>query len=297
MEQAELFSDLVPTFPPRGFDSERTADRDVFVDTIWNFYRRAKREMVWRDDTSPYAVFVSEVMLQQTQVSRVAIKFPPFVQRFPDFATLAGSPLSEVLAMWTGLGYNRRARFLHRSAQLIIDEHGGTLPDTPEELVMLPGIGPNTAGSVAAFAYNRPVVFIETNIRRVFISAFFPETEAVHDRMILPIVEQTLQRDNPREWYWALMDVGVALARSSGNANRRSVHYARQSAFENSDRQLRGRILRILTERGGMCAEELPEYTGFPEDRVILAVDALEREELVRRRRDDDATRVVINDG
>lgn len=296
MEQAELFSELLPTFPSGGLDAGRPEDRDRFVDLIWTYYRHAGREMVWRDDTSPYTVFVSEVMLQQTQVSRVAVKFPPFVQRFPDFATLAAAPLSDVLGMWSGLGYNRRARFLHRSAQTIENEYGGILPDTPEELVTLPGIGPNTAGSIAAFAYNRPVVFIETNIRRVFISAFFPEDAAVHDRMILPVVEHTLQRHNPREWYWALMDAGVALAQSSVNANRRSVHYARQSTFENSDRQLRGRILRILTERGETCAEELPHYTGFPEDRVTLALTALEREELVRRRDDDGTVHVAIND-
>ena len=298
MEQAERLSEPVPPFPPGGFDGEKPEERTAFVDTVWNYYRRAGRNMAWRDDTSPYAVYISEVMLQQTQVSRVEMKFPLFIRRFPDFSSLAAAQLSEVLALWSGLGYNRRARYVHQAARIIETEYGGILPDTPGALVALPGIGPNTAGSIAAFAYNQPVVFIETNIRRVYISAFYPAAEAVHDRMILPLVEQTLQRKNPREWYWALMDLGAALSRKSENANRRSVHYARQSTFENSDRQLRGRIMRMLTEYGAMCAEEdLPAYTGFPEDRVRRVITALEREKLVTRRHEDGTARVAINNG
>ena len=278
--EGDLFLDL--DIGEVGYDPEVGADRERFSALIWDFYRLAGRRMPWRDDPNPYWVFVSEIMLQQTQVSRVMQKFPPFVERFPDFMSLASSPFSEVLLYWSGLGYNRRAKFMHRSASSIMGEHAGRLPDDPDVLRTLPGIGVNTAGSIAAFAYNRPVVFIETNIRRVFLHLFFPGEEEVHDRRIFPLIDRTLPRDNPREWYWALMDFGVELARRTGNSNRRSAHYTRQKPFEDSDRQLRGRVLRALTERGAIVAEEVPEYTGFAEDRVRPVLERMRREGLIR---------------
>lgn len=221
-------------------------------------------------------------MLQQTQVPRVIEKYPIFMRRFPTFDSLAQAPLSDVLAQWSGLGYNRRAKYLHNAAKTIVETYDGRLPDGPETLVQLPGIGPNTAGSIAAFAFNAPVVFIETNIRRVMIAAFFATaTRPIHDKEILPIVEATLPRDRSREWYWALMDLGVAIGKRGDNPNRRSAHYVRQSPFEGSDRQVRGAIVRLLSERGAIVAEELPEYTGFPAEQVGRVLDRLAIEEIV----------------
>lgn len=251
----------------------------AFIDRVRRFYRENRRAMPWRDDVRPYAIFVSEVMLQQTQVSRVIGKYRAFTERLPDFATLAAAPFGEVLALWSGLGYNRRARYLHDAARIVAERPDG-LPRSPEELRKLPGIGVNTAGSIAAFAFNAPVVFIETNIRRVYLDHFFPGVGDVHDKEILPLVERHLDRDNPREWYWALMDYGSELGRRE-NANRRSRHYARQSTFTDSDRQLRGKILRALTEQGSTAAEQLPEYTGFSESRVDAALEGLVRDRLV----------------
>lgn len=206
--------------------------------------------MPWRDEITPYRIVVSELMLQQTQVSRVMDKYPEFIMRFPDFTTLSQAPLAGVLEAWQGLGYNRRAKYLHTIARRVVDEWGGILPQDPEMLISLTGIGRSTAGSIAAFAFNMPVVFIETNIRRVFIHHFFPEGDAIADSQILPVVEQTLDRDNPREWYYALMDYGTWLAGRMQNPNRRSRHYLKQSAFEGSDRQIRGQLLRkLLTEK------------------------------------------------
>lgn len=270
-----------------------------FQEIIWDFYRTSRRSMPWRDNTDPYWVLVSEIMLQQTQVSRVMVKFDPFVRRFPTVHSLAEASLADVLRLWSGLGYNRRARFLHQSAGVIVRDFAGVVPAEPSVLGTLPGIGPATAGSVAAFAYNRPVVFIETNIRRVFLTAFFSQDDrgvgdrpvddravhdrTVHDRELLPLIEQTLPHDNPREWYWALMDVGVHLAKTAGNANRRSAHYTRQSPFEKSRRQLRGRILQVLTDRGTIAAEELPAYTGFGADEVTEVLAILEAEGFIDR--------------
>jgi A/G-specific adenine glycosylase len=254
-----------------------------FVRIVLDHYARAPREMPWRSNPNPYWVFVSEVMLQQTQVPRVMDRFPAFVARFPDFAALGSAPFPDVLAAWSGLGYNRRARYLHRSAGEIVETFGGELPREPTVLQTLPGIGPNTAGSIAAFAWNRPVVFIETNIRRVFLHHFFPEERGVHDREILALVERTLPQTEPRVWYWALMDYGVYLAATEGNANRRSRHYQRQKPFEQSDRQLRGRILRALTRDGGISVAELIPATDFSEERVVAALTALERDDLIRQ--------------
>jgi A/G-specific adenine glycosylase len=239
--------------------------------------------MPWRETHDPYRIFVSEIMLQQTQVPRVMQKYPEFLTRFPDFHALAAAELREVLLAWQGLGYNRRAKFLHGAARRIVGEHGGELPREPELLATLPGVGPNTAGSLAAFAYNLPVVFIETNIRRVFIHFFFREADGVHDRDILPLVEATLDHEDPRTWYYALMDYGSMLAKWFPNPNRRSAHYTRQGAFENSDRQLRGRLLRALGERETLAVEELPAVLGFSDERVESVLAALEREGFVAR--------------
>ncbi|MEX2442069.1 MAG: A/G-specific adenine glycosylase [Alkalispirochaeta sp.] len=262
-------------------DSEK--DRGRFRSTILDYYAWAGRTMPWRDQPTPYWVFVSEMMLQQTQVKRVLVKFLPFVARFPSFPALAEAAFSEILSKWSGLGYNRRARFMHRAAQEVVTGHNGQLPSEPQQLQALPGIGPNTAGSIAAFAYNRPVVFIETNIRRVFLHFFFPREEQVHDRQLFPLIETTLFREDPRRWYWALMDYGVALARVTENPNRRSRHYMRQKPFVGSDRQLRGRILKALTESGSLSAAELPMVTGADRARSEAVAAKLETEGLLAR--------------
>lgn len=217
-------------------------DVQPFKDVVWEHYRDHGRSMPWRDDPNPYWVVVSEVMLQQTQVSRVMEKFPAFVKCFPSFKALASASSGEVIAAWQGLGYNRRALNLHRLA----NEIDGQLPRDPQELVKLPGIGPGTAGSIVAFAFDAPVVFIETNIRRVFIHHFFTDQAEVHDKEILLLVEATLDQERPREWYYALMDYGNFLAKQLPNPNRRSKHYTVQSRFEGSDRQLRGAMVRAL---------------------------------------------------
>jgi A/G-specific adenine glycosylase len=217
-----------------------------FQDKIWEYYREYGRDLIWRHNPSPYQVVVSEIMLQQTQVSRVVERYPRWMMRFPDFAALAQASVADVLEEWQGLGYNRRALFLHRIAQAVMENYDGQLPNDPAELVKLPGIGINTAGSISAFAYNLPIVFIETNIRRVFIHEFFPDIEEIDDKMLLPLISDALNMENPREWYYALMDYGSYLAKTVPNPNRRSKHHVVQSKFEGSARQIRGEVLRQL---------------------------------------------------
>jgi A/G-specific adenine glycosylase len=228
-----------------------------FRQRIYQYFQESGRQLPWRETRDPYRIVVSEIMLQQTQVERVLSKYQVFIARFPNFAALAEAPLPEVLAAWQGLGYNRRALALKRLAGLVATQFDGSLPDSPEMLSTLPGIGPATAGALAAFAFNRPAVFIETNIRRVFLHFFFPHEDGVRDRDLLPLVEQTLDRDEPRRWYYALMDYGVKLKKGEPNPNRRSAHYARQSPFANSDRQVRGLILKVLLEHASLTEAEL----------------------------------------
>jgi A/G-specific adenine glycosylase len=228
-----------------------------FQQMVLSYYNNYGREMAWRDTTDPYLILVSEIMLQQTQVERVKIKFPEFIEAFPDFAALAVVPLDNVLSVWQGMGYNRRAIAIQKCAIRVMNEYNGILPADVDLLATFPGIGRATASSIAAFAFNLPVVFIETNIRRVFIHFFFSGTDPVSDADLLPIVEKSLYKENPRVWYWALMDLGSALKKTVPNPNRRSVHYSKQSPFEGSDREIRGTIIRMLLAEPGMSEKQL----------------------------------------
>jgi A/G-specific adenine glycosylase len=228
-----------------------------FQQMVLSYYNNYGREMAWRDTTDPYQILVSEIMLQQTQVERVKIKFPEFIKAFPDFASLAVAPLDNVLSVWQGMGYNRRAIAIQKCAIRVMNEYNGILPADVDLLVTFPGIGRATASSIAAFAFNLPVVFIETNIRRVFIHFFFSDTDTVSDADLLPIVEKSLYKENPRVWYWALMDLGSALKKTVPNPNRRSVHHSKQSPFEGSDREIRGIIIRMLLVEPGMSEKQL----------------------------------------
>lgn len=243
-------------------------DYKKFINIIYDYYAFNKRSFEWRENITPYRIVVSEIMLQQTQTERVAYKFPQWLNYFPDFETLAQASTRDVIAAWSGLGYNRRALALHAAAQRVMQEFDGVLPDNPDVLETIKGIGPNTAGSICAFAFNKPTVFIETNIRAVYIHHFFPDEEKVHDKQLLPIIEATLDKQNPREWYYALMDYGVKLKKEHKNPSRKSKHHTVQSRFEGSERQIRGMILRALTEYGKLSFEELTNIIPREERRI-----------------------------
>ena len=211
-------------------------------------YKKHGRDLPWRKTKNPYHILVSEVMLQQTQVERVTTKYAEFITAFPDFTSLAHASLQEVLRVWQGMGYNRRAVALKEIAVRVIRDFNGMLPDSVDVLATLPGIGMATASSICAFAFNQPVVFIETNIRRVFIHFFFQDKQHVADRDILLLVEKTLNRRNPRTWYSALMDYGVLLKRQFPGINKKSAQYQKQSPFQGSNRQMRGKMLKTLIE-------------------------------------------------
>lgn len=254
-----------------------------FREAVLAHYREHGRDLPWRRTRDPYAILVSEVMLQQTQVSRVVPKYEAFLRAFPTVEALASAPLADVLRVWSGLGYNRRAKALHAAARTIVARHGGAVPGSYEELRALPGIGHATAAQVLAFAFGVAVPYVETNIRAALIHWFFPERDRVSDRELLPLVEATLDRDDPRTWCYALMDYGAALKRAVPNPSRRSAHHVRQAAFAGSSREARGAVLKALALRGRATTARIAADAGIDAERIARAVEALEREGLVVR--------------
>lgn len=235
--------------------------------------------MPWRRDTRPYYVLVSELMLQQTQVARVVPKFEAFIARFPDVQALAAASLADVLTLWTGLGYNRRAKYLHAAAKQVVAEYDSELPADYELLKKLPGIGPGTAGAMMAYAFNQPVVFIETNVRTVYFHYFFSHDETVSDAQLLPLIEATIDHDNPREFYWALMDYGTWLKQNTPKRTTQSAHYKKQSQFKGSVREVRGQIVRVLGA-GDKTLDELSEAV-VADERFMPALEGLVKDGLV----------------
>jgi len=259
-------------------------DLEVFRKTVYEHYRRYGRSLPWRRSRDPYRILVSEIMLQQTQVARVLPKYEEFVSVFPDVHTLARAGLARVLEVWQGLGYNRRAVALKRIAMRLVDEFDGKIPDDPQVLATFPGIGPATAASIVAFAFNKPVIFLETNIRTAFIHHFFPRATTVSDEELVPLVKRSLEGQEPRRWYNALMDYGAALKKTHGNASRKSPAYRRQGPFKGSNRQARGMILRAMTAAAHpVPARNLAEMLDMDEDRVRSLLAQLEREGFLRR--------------
>lgn len=248
------------------------------------FYRRNGRVLPWRKaKPDPYAVFVSEIMLQQTQVDRAQEKYRPWLKRFPTWSHLAAAPSGAVIAAWQGLGYNRRAVALQRAAQAVISQYHGQLPRDQAALEALPGVGPYTAAAIRAFAFNQPAVVIETNIRAVYIHHFFPMAKKVTDDQLRPLIEQTLDWRHPARWYSALMDYGTMLKKQHPNPTRRSHHYVRQSAFVGSNRQVRGAVVRHLTQKGSATARELARQLPFSLISIDSVVSQLIKDGLIHR--------------
>jgi A/G-specific adenine glycosylase len=235
-----------------------------FIDCVKSHYATHARDLPWRNLSRDlrqrvYEVVVSEIMLQQTQVGRVVEKYNEWMRTLPNMKVASNAELRTVLKLWSGLGYNRRARYLHellRALSQLSDR------DLCRELESYPGIGPNTAGAIRAYALNMPSVYIETNIRSAIMHHYFTDTTfKVSDKQILMIVERTLDTSNPRYWYWALMDYGSALKKTIKN-NAQSSAYRKQSKFDGSSRQLRGQVLKMVTERPcslGHMASELKD--------------------------------------
>ena len=196
-------------------------------------------------------------MLQQTQIPRVLEKYPRFLRRFPTIEALASASLSDIMSLWHGMGYNRRALYLKRAAKYMAMHHKNCIPKTELELRALPGVGPYSARAILCFAHGICTPFIETNIRRVIINEYFQKKQAIDDTDILAILQELQPKKNRREWYWALMDYGRDALRGIPNPNTKSRHYVKQSRFEGSSRYIRAKIISYLVENKKATAEEL----------------------------------------
>jgi len=254
-----------------------------FREMIYQHYRKHGRILPWRLTRDPYKILVSELMLQQTQAERVVAKYEPFLRDFPNFAALSRARLQNVLEVWHGLGYNKRALALKRIAQIVDTKFDGKLPTDYAALVQLPGVGRTTACAIRAFAFDAPEVFIETNIRAVFIHAFFADAESVKDDEIYPFVECTLDRSDPRVWYYALMDYGVMLKKTFKNPSRKSAHHKKQAPFKRSNRQLRGQILALIMTHPDMTETELLRWLTADPELILRNLKKLEEEGFFKR--------------
>ncbi len=254
----------------------------AFQETVWNYYKKHKRPFVWRETYNPYHIVVSEIMLQQTQTHRVIEKYLNFIKHFPTFQVLATASRQAVLAQWVGLGYNRRALALHEIAQKVVNEYDSVLPNDPAVLQTFKGLGPATSSSIVAFAFNKPTIFIETNIRSVYLHVFFHDVLGIADKELMPLITQTVDKDNAREWYYALMDCGVLIKKLYLNPNKKSRHYNRQSMFEGSNRQVRGAIVRFLAQQGICEKEKLIELFPAKEEVIDTIIQGLAQEGFIK---------------
>lgn len=251
----------------------------------------ARDNLPWRwtaaRQVTPYEILISEIMLQQTQVARVLDKYPKFLKKFPTVWHLASASLPDVLTEWQGMGYNRRALYLKRCAEEIVRQHNGHVPSDPKILQKLPGIGPYTAGAIACFAFNKPAVFMDTNIRKVFLHHFFSgrawANKKISDKDILAIAERALSPEDPRRWNYTLMDYGAAKFSRAPALLKRAQNYHKQSPFLGSDRFFRSQIVQYLLKHKQASFEKLRETS--PRDiRPLLA--SLCKEGLIEQKKE-----------
>ncbi|MBI4123035.1 MAG: A/G-specific adenine glycosylase [Parcubacteria group bacterium] len=268
-----------------------------FQNHILSWYKRNRRDMPWRRTKNPYRILVSEVMLQQTQVSRVLVKYPEFLRAFPTLEALAKVPKRKLLQIWSGLGYWRRALYLQKACSVILRQYQGKFPRDPKLLERLPGVGHYTARALTCFSFGASDAFLDTNIRRTYIHFFFPKRKNVSDKQILRIAKKALypiwydrtkHGISPREWHYALFDYG-ALVLKDKKINRQSKHYTKQKKFEGSFRSFRTKIMRFLLEQPNQKAtlrkiETMLKKSGSPySSKKILS--SLQKDDLIKKRR------------
>lgn len=265
-----------------------------FQKLIYKFYREHGRlQLLWRPphlkiqrdgSIDPYKVLVSEIMLQQTQVSRVLPKYRVWIKQYPNIKKLAQAPLRDVLVLWQGLGYARRAKALHNLALRVVASNGEKVPKEYEKLLALPGVGRYTAQAILAFAFNKEAFLVETNIRTAIIHHFFRNKKGVTDAMIETMLRKVLDTHNSREWYYALMDYGAHLKSQGISYNSHSKHYSKQTRFEGSPRQVRGLILKYLASH--TCTKK-QLIDSIKKDKVLVGkkIEELLKEGLITKKR------------
>ena len=288
--------------------SSKPSRRRLGREALLAWYAPRRRAYPWRGSHDPYAVWVSEVMLQQTQASRVVPAFRSFLRRFPTVRALAAARRRDVVREWGGLGYNRRAVRLSEAARAIVRDHGGRIPRDPATLRGLPGAGPYTAAAVASLGFGQPVAVVDTNVRRVVarVHAGIDGHEAP-TKEVWALADAWLDREDPITWNQAVMDLGrevcrpnprcdvcplarVCRFRLAGSIAARGPR--RQGPFVGSGRQVRGAVVRVLRSHPWLTRTRLADETGFPPERIDAAVGTLTADGLV----EDDAGEVRLTE-
>ena len=237
------------------------ASRKEFQSHIFSWWKTHRRDLPWRHTHDPYKIFVSEIMLQQTQVSRVIPKYLEFIHQYPTVNSLAKASTSDVLRLWKGMGYNRRALYLKKSALL------GEIPKTEKELMKLPGVGKYTARAILVFAYKQDIAMVDTNIRQILTHFFFGDAPQ-KEKVIQQVADQLLPKGKSWEWHQALMDYGaMELEKIPGVIKK-------QKKFKNSNRYFRGKLMDILRE-GPVKEYSSPIVTGLIKDGLVVKKDGM----------------------
>ncbi|PWB68440.1 Fe-S cluster assembly protein HesB [candidate division GN15 bacterium] len=249
----------------------------LFRRKLFLFYEKHGRDLPWRRTTDPYRITVAELMLQQTQVERVLLKYAAWITRWPNWQALSKATNRELLAQWSGLGYNRRALYLGRMARSIVHEYDGAMPRTLPELQKLPGIGRYTARAILIFAFNEPIATIDTNIRRVLLHEFNLPGTTPTSRMEA-LAEKLLPKRRSRDWHNALMDYSRLVLPRRIEGIRSG---GRQSKFEGSLRQIRGEIVRQLTMRESITIQSVASTQHRTVDDVLKAAEGLRKEGVI----------------
>lgn len=238
--------------------SLQAQDIEAFRCKVLQEGARLYRDLPWRTTRDPYAIWISEVMLQQTQVSRVLERWEAWLETFPRVEALAAASTADVLEKWQGMGYNRRALALKRAAEIIEQDYAGSFPQESKLLEALPGIGPATAAGIRAFAFDLPGCYLETNVRSVILHELLRDYDEVSDKTVSALVSLSCPQTGLRSWYYAMLDYGAYLKSKFPNPSRRSKHHSVQSKFEGSKRQKRSFLLRaVLSEPKGLSLSEL----------------------------------------
>ncbi|NHJ84073.1 MAG: Fe-S cluster assembly protein HesB [Asgard group archaeon] len=249
----------------------------AFQKKIFDWWLDNRRDLPWRSTTNPYYIMISEIMLQQTQVPRTIEKYLEFIEMFPNLELLAKASIADVLTIWSGLGYNRRALWLQQAAQQLITMKN--FPQEPEELEKLKGIGPYTARAILIFAFNKDLPTVDTNIRRILIAEGFA-TEETSDKELFDIAELVLPKGHSRDWHNALMDYGsLVLTASKTGIKPKTI----QKKFNRSTRYYRGQIVKQLTKKSKVSKKELISLLEIPKKDIQKILDDLEKDGLVKR--------------
>ncbi len=253
-----------------------------FQDFIFNWWETHRRDLPWRRTHDPYRILVSEVMLQQTQVSRVIPKYTEFIRIFPDVFALAAASVGDVLRAWKGMGYNRRALYLKKTAERVVQAYEGHFPQTEKELVQLPGLGTYTARAILVFAFRKNVAPVDTNIRQIITHYFFEDTHQ-KESIIAKVADLLLPHDKSWEWGQALMDYGALEMPKLRPKKEKKIS---SIPFKETNRFYRGRImdtLRMHDIREFILLKEFREKYDKPEDFLIHILQGLEKDGLITR--------------